>query len=152
MNFYLTKAKQGDGTLVCSIAREGQMSCYSSFIYEFLIRLSCILLIEQNNKNIGYVAFLILPLIRIAFILQIVVKPEYQGQQIGSITFQRLSRLFKRKHYIKSIYLHTLKEKAALWYQKRRFRTLIAIPGKIWVFYKNYRAKKKLKKQIKNNL
>lgn len=145
MRVFFRKPELDDSYLIQIMAGRCNICIYHQLIYNLLIRLNWLFLIYQNHELVGYICFLPFKFLESVFILQIAIQPEFQSRKIGSAVLWKISRLLKRRHQIKRIYLHTLKERVFNWFKGKKYKTLFLIPSRVWVLYKVNRDAVKIK-------
>ena len=162
MRVFFRKPENDDSFLIQMMATRCNIYVYHQLIYELLIRLNWLFLVYSQGELLGYICFLPFKFLESVFILQIAVQPEYQSRKIGSAILWKISKLLKRRHRIKRIYLHTLKERVKNWFKSKKYKILFSVPSKLWILYRvnrdaikariKERRKQRNKDKLKNRI
>lgn len=144
---FLKKPEPGDSLLIRMTARQSSIYCYPYVIYELLIWLNWLFLIQSRGEIVGYVCYLPFKFLESVFLLQLAITPEHQSRKIGSAVLGKILYILKRRHRIKRIYLHTLKIRVRDWMKRQKYKVLFSVSS-IWVMYKVNRNK--VGERIKN--
>ncbi len=132
----LRKAKVGEENILQQIASASEIFVYPKILYKYLITKSAVTAITLAEQIVGYISYTLLPKIKAMYVLQIAFKPEYQGQNLGTSSLNRLINFWKRKFKVETIWLHTIKKRVHKWMINRGFTDILNLGGQLWVLSK----------------
>jgi len=132
MGFSIRLAQEDELDQIYEIIKSCKLFYYPRIIYQKLIEYKRILVVVCKDQIVGFLSYFLLPFKTGGFLMQIGFYPKFRGQGLGKMLLNRAYRYLKQDR-VYEIYAHTLRERAAAWFENRGWKLLAQVPS-LWLF------------------